>query len=84
MMIRSGSGAPLEAYCRDISRGGMGLLLKQHLPSGHAIMTMTDTEGDPCEVSMDVRWCHPVAVDWFLAGATFPNIWLEEIPAKLL
>lgn len=84
IMIRSGSGAVFEAYCRDISRGGMGLLLRQQLPAGRAVMTMTDMEGDTCEVSLDVRWCQPVAEDWFLGGATFSNVWLEEIPAKLL
>ncbi len=82
--IRGGHASEQTAFCRDISRGGMGLLHRRPITPGRAIMTISDAEGEHQELSLEIRWCLPSAQDWYLSGAKFASVWLEEVPAKLM
>ena len=82
--IRGGHGTEQTAFCRDISRSGIGLLHRQPIELGRAVLNIADSEGDDQEVSLDVRWCQPAAQDWYLSGAQFAHVWLEEFPSKLI
>ena len=79
-----GSGLEQPAYCRDISRGGLGLMLRQAVGPGRVIIQVDVADDIDEAISLDIRWCQPASQGWYLAGAKFASVWLEEVPAKLL
>ena len=81
--IRCGGKAWQSAFCRDISREGMGLVHKWPLVPGRAIVRISDEEEEH-EVSIDIRWCLPAGQGWFFSGGKYASVWLEEVPAKFL
>jgi hypothetical protein len=77
-------GVTQPGYCRDISRGGLGLMLRQAVRPGRVLIRVEVANDIAEEISLDIRWCQPAAEGWYLAGGKFSRVWIEETPARLL
>lgn len=82
LTMLAGFGEKRAAFCRDVSRGGLGLLHRGPIKPGRVILYISDSEGEKQEISAHIRWCRLAHEDWHLSGATFADVWLEEISAK--
>jgi hypothetical protein len=78
------AGTRLTAFSRDISAGGMGLLHNMPLPTHHVTLTIPTTACEPMDVRTKIMWCQPGGEGWFLSGARFSALTLEELPDMLL
>ncbi len=79
-----GTGEEQPVYCRDISRGGMGLMFRQPVRPGRVVIHVEAAKDTNVAISLDIRWCVPAIENWYLGGSKFATVWLEEVPAKLL
>lgn len=70
--IEGAAGRCQSAFCRDISRHGIGLLHHQPLDPGHAIVTLPSASGTNMTGTVDIRHCSPLCDGWYASGGPFP------------
>jgi hypothetical protein len=78
------TGQTYPAYCRDISRSGLGLMLRHALHPGRVVIEVEVDQDTEVEISLDIRWCHPAGHAWYLAGAKYASVWMDEASARLM
>ena len=67
-----------SVFIRDISASGLGLL--HHTPlENQAVLLRTETDDPSQAVLAKIRWCRCLGDRWYLSGATFERLWMEEL-----
>ena len=71
----------LDALSRDISFHGIGLLHNVPLPLQHVTLAIPTSADNPVSINAEIRWCESFGDQWYLSGAQFNRLMIEELPA---
>lgn len=67
--------AIIQAFSRDLSGLGIGLISDQPIREGiTARLHIQRLQGRPTVVLAECRWCEPYAQEWYMTGWTFTSI----------
>lgn len=77
-------GTDIAAFSRDISQDGIGLLHRDPITSTRAILSIAARSGQIVVATLDVRWCAPQGLGWYISGGNFATEELgnAESPVK--
>ena len=64
----------LPAFCRDISRGGVGLLHSQPIDVGRTLTVKLPIMGRQFELRVELTWCTPFRGDWCCSGGSYCGV----------
>jgi len=71
----SETGQRLEAFSRNISTAGIGVITSQAIPSGViAVMEIVRLKGASAKIIAECRWCKSYGENWFISGWQFRSI----------
>ena len=76
--INGGDGVQFEAFSRDISPSGIGLLHHEPVTPGEELMLTIRLHRRAVEVPARFAWCRPCAPGWHVSGATFCDLGLSK------
>jgi hypothetical protein len=65
-------------FIRDISSSGVGLLHNSPLEN-QAVLLRIETDDPSHTVLAKIRWCRAASDGWYLSGATFERLLMEEL-----
>ena len=76
VLIERGSNQQaIEAFSRDISNAGIGVVTTEPLPERlTATITIERLDGTTLRILADCRWCKRYGKKWFLSGWQFLNL----------
>ena len=74
----------INAFARDISSEGMGLLHSENVPLGRVNLSFLKTPGQLCNVSADIRWCRPSGNCCYISGCEFRTLLLQELQTRTM
>ncbi|MEZ6125986.1 MAG: PilZ domain-containing protein [Planctomycetaceae bacterium] len=78
--IRLQDGTSLQAFAKDISKQGIGVITEFPLSEGTvATLSIHSTQGQPANLKCEVRWCDEFGKGWYLTGWKF----LSAAPAGI-
>ncbi len=69
-------GNSQPAFCRDVSRLGIGLIHRQPIAPGQFMVSIPSPTGDDIVATADLRHCSPIGLGWYSSGGQFP---VEEL-----
>lgn len=67
-----------SVFIRDISASGLGLMHNTPLEN-QAVLLRIETDDPSQAVLAKIRWCRCLGDRWYLSGATFERLWMEEL-----
>jgi hypothetical protein len=59
-------------FCRDISRSGIGLIHRNPIALGCAVVSLPSSAGAGIIATADIRRCVPIGQGWYSSGGPFP------------
>ncbi len=74
--IDSPDGSSQQAFSRDVSQLGIGLIHREPIESGHFALSVHSATQGTVVATADIRRCTPIGEGWYSCGGRFP---LEEI-----
>ncbi len=75
LITRGSSPEPIEAFSRNISRAGIGLITDELMPErSTATLTIQRLDGTSIKVLAECRWCKPYGKKWKISGWQFLNL----------
>ena len=70
----SDDGGEIAAFSKNISAGGIGLLISQPIEAeAKAKLEIHALRGAPLRMLSESRWCHEFGNGWYLSGWRFIN-----------
>jgi hypothetical protein len=70
--LENEEGHKCEAFCRDVSQGGIGLIHRESIALGTTLVSMTSERGENVIAGVDIRRCVPIGNGWYSSGGHFP------------
>ncbi len=74
----SGERRSYSCFCRDISPSGIGLLHNMELKTGEIVVKVVRKSGTEVRFRSVLLWCRPCGEGWFISGARFLDLALED------
>ncbi len=78
------SNALQNAFSRDLSLSGIGLLHRFPVELGMHTVTLTIGDDRSVRLQTEILWCQPVADEWYFSGGRFMQISTEDMARLLL
>ncbi len=75
-------GTVESAFSRDISAIGMGLLHSRPMAAKPVIVEIPSPDNVVLSVGATIRWCRPCGEGWYISGASFRGLRLNELPSR--
>jgi len=73
-----GDGTTAQAFSRDISPGGIGLLHRMPLASDRVTLEIPFTRRRQLTVTTQVRWCAPAGAGFYFSGGEFAPLSVRQ------
>lgn len=70
-VVETANGESINAFTRDISLRGVGLIHRAPIPKGPAHLRLQIPQQPRVSVEIVVEWCLPCGDDFFISGASF-------------
>ena len=80
---KAGERSTIDAFARDISGEGIGLLHSEQVPPGRVNLSFLKTPDQLCDVSAEIRWCRPAGNRCYLSGCAFRKLFLQELQRRV-
>jgi len=74
----------INAFARDISSDGIGLLHSENVPPGRVNLSFLKTPDQSCNVIADIRWCRPSGNCCYTSGCAFRKLFLQELQSRTM
>ncbi len=77
--LDSVEGNQQKAFCRDISRSGIGLIHREPVIPGLMVVSISSSSGEDIVGTADIRHCEPMGEGWYTSGGKFPITGSEDL-----
>ena len=65
-------GTRFDAFCRDVSRGGIGFIHRDPIVLGRMVVSIPSSTGEDIVAGADIRRCVAIGQGWYSSGGRFP------------
>lgn len=82
--IRSQQHQCATGFSRDISSTGIGLLHRFRLDDSCTSVSIPTAMGGRTDISVEIAWCEPCGQGWYLSGAQYCGLRMQQSLSLLL
>ena len=79
--IHRENSASIDGFCRDFAAGGIGMVVRDRVTPGPAILELEMLRGDRVRFRTEICWCDRLGEDWYSCGGSLLEVFADGQPS---